>query len=154
MRLCSIVTALVVSATTLSAFAANCEWNNRRELNRDGYSFATSSWVRRESGGDRYYTCVENLQDRVLWYEWFIPGPKQYIPAKATVSSPRFFTTRETRDINGCLEFGNHHAPMKEYFIGPRTSRWPTRKGTVRGAQLPASHRAKALGWWNLSNRC
>jgi hypothetical protein len=26
--------------------------------------------------------------------------------------------TRETRDINGCLEFGNHHAPMKEYFIG------------------------------------
>jgi hypothetical protein len=101
-----------------SAAAETCEWANRRVLTPDVYSFAVSSWVRQEASGHRYYTCVENLQDRVLWFDWFIPGPKSYIPAKQMLPSPRYFTTRETRDIRGCLEYGNHHAPLKEYFVG------------------------------------
>jgi hypothetical protein len=107
-----------VVSFSLSAIANKCEWNNRRVETPDVYAFATSSWVRAEHNGHRYYTCVENLQDRALWINWFIPGPKSYIPGKEMLSSPRWFSTRATRDINGCLQYGNHREPVKELFIG------------------------------------
>jgi hypothetical protein len=107
-----------IASFSVSALADKCEWNNRRVERPDVYEFATSSWVRAEHNGHRYYTCVENLQDRALWINWFIPGPKSYIPARTVLSSPRWFSTRATHDIDGCLQYGNHREPMKELFIG------------------------------------
>lgn len=98
-----------------------CGGNNHVPHAKNGYEFVTSSWLRAESNGHMYRTCVENLSgDRLLWFNWFIPGLTGYVPAGKSMTKPRYYTQRENADINGCLQYGNHHYPMKELFIGHR----------------------------------
>jgi hypothetical protein len=59
-----------------------------------------------ETGGHYHFTCVENkATDRVLYFDWFIPGPQGTIAPGQSRTEKRFFTTREPVDINGCAVF-------------------------------------------------
>src|SRR5215204_7252951 len=106
---------------TFDAAAAPCPGDNPRPHPKPPYDFITTSSVRAGGGGSYYTTCVENrTPDRVLWIDWFIPGPSGYIPGGESRPSKRFFSTRGSVDINGCLQYGNRWETMREFFIGNR----------------------------------
>jgi len=111
--------AVLVSAVPTSVRADDCHSAHPNERRYEDYAFALSSWVRKGQGVHVYQTCAENLSvDRWLWVDWFVPGPRGYLQPGEKRPSTRYFTTRETQDLNGCLEYGNHHTPTKELYLG------------------------------------
>lgn len=109
---------------TTAANGEPCGGKNHRERNLGPYKFKISSWVRSGDNGHYYHTCVENISNaRDLWFDWFIPGPTTYIPPGKSVTSSRYFIDRRSNDFNGCIQYGNHRKPGKEYFIGHENDR-------------------------------
>lgn len=102
----------------LGARAHACDGADQQFHAIDGYVFVTSSIVRAQAGGRIYSTCVENRSDRDLWMDWFVPGPRSWIPAHVSLPSPRFFGKEKSVSLVGCLQYGNHSASMREPFIG------------------------------------
>ena len=114
---------LIIFTAGEPPFAEECGGRNHRKHDRGAYKFITSSWVRVGDNGHYYSTCVENLSDRDLWFDWFVPGPTTYVPPGKLVTSPRYFQDRQSLDLLGCLQYGNHREPMQEYFIGHENDR-------------------------------
>lgn len=117
----TLIFALILTGpfTSISGLAEPCGGNNHRKHKNGSYEYIISSWVRTGDNGHYYKTCVENLgHERDFWFDWFIPGPKTYVPPGESATSPRYFTTRESEDWNGCLQYGNHRTTTQEYFIG------------------------------------
>lgn len=99
-----------------SPLSAQCHCSTpQQEHNMRGYSFATSSCVRRHD--DQYFvyeTCVQNLGYRDLEFRWYIPGPHGWIPSGETSIGTRLRRMENNlHRQNGCLRYGNvqrHHA--------------------------------------------
>jgi hypothetical protein len=123
-----------------SAVVANgepCGGKNHREHDPGPYKFETSSWVRAGDNGHYYYTCVKNIgKDRDLWFDWFIPGPTTYVPPGESVTSTRYFINRRSNNFNGCIQYGNHRKPLKEYFIGHEKDREAVEKENSTGCDV------------------
>jgi len=117
----------------------SCGGNNHRSHSAGPYTFMTSSWVRAGDNGHYYRTCVQNLSDRDLWFDWFTPGPTTYVPPRESVSSPRYFIDRKSVDFLGCIQYGNHRDPMQEYFIGHENDRQQIDKEKVEGCKVSRS---------------
>jgi hypothetical protein len=74
-----------------------------------GYSFVTKSRIYRRAHVEVYETCVENDGNRVIDFNWFIPGPHTFVPTGFACPNPRpKLTHMNAPTYDGCLYYGNN----------------------------------------------
>ena len=74
------------------------------------YRFSTSScaYPAAPAGAYIYETCITNhSDDRYLYFDWLIPGPKSWVPPGVTLPSKRPRPEASLLRQNGCLSYGN-----------------------------------------------
>ena len=109
-----------VSFQYITASAAGlCEGQARNIHDKGGYKFVTSSKVYKAQGVHIYETCVGNLSQRDVEFDWFVPGPNTWLPPNEQVPAPRPFNSRNTLDsAKSCMAYGNLSETNRFYFLG------------------------------------
>jgi hypothetical protein len=86
-----------------------------------GYHFITTTRVYQGHGVWVYETCVENLANRYMEFNWFIPGPHSSVKQGCAIYSPRFKDTHDTLNgYAGCYLYGNDWTRNHETFLPHR----------------------------------
>ncbi len=122
-KLFLVIAMLTGSSASASAADASCPLKAcpgkiSNPYEDDHYKFATSSRVYKNKQHYVFETCAQNNGNKILDFNWLIPGPHSWIPPGcATVSSRLKSTATQLDGQVGCIIYGNSGLTTRLEFL-------------------------------------